>query len=342
MPIEPAPGARRGSGPREVFFLALATLLAGYWALNKPFAYLGVGAFYVSELVLLIGVGCLLLVAREDPRSLRRLTSPLSLALLAFAAWGAARTLPFLGAYGINALRDAVLWGYAAFALLVLLLLDGSHAGRLARLFRQLGAFLPAFFVAAFAAYWYLGWDMSHFNSDRPLLMLKAPDVGVALGAMAAARLLAPAADTARSRIAIEVAWWIPWWTALALYGAISRGALLAALLGLGLGLVLEMYLGRRRPTLLPILVGAGLLILLHASGLRLAIPDPTRIAEVSSLQYQRYAAGMLDMLGMLPDSPIAIEPENPAASELSATVARTETIHWRLDWWRTILGYTL
>ena len=44
--------------------------------------------------------------------------------LLAFMVLGAARTVPYLGEYGVDALRDAVLWGYAFFALFIYVLAD--------------------------------------------------------------------------------------------------------------------------------------------------------------------------------------------------------------------------
>ena len=48
----------------------------------------------------------------------RQTTEPLLLLLL-FMIWGAIRTIPFLDTYGVDALRDAVLWGYGLFALIV-------------------------------------------------------------------------------------------------------------------------------------------------------------------------------------------------------------------------------
>ena len=34
-------------------------------------------------------------------------------------AWGGARTLPYLDSYGMDALRDSVIWSYALYALFV-------------------------------------------------------------------------------------------------------------------------------------------------------------------------------------------------------------------------------
>jgi hypothetical protein len=55
--------------------------------------------------------------------------------LLAFAALGAVRTLPYVGRYGLDALRDGVLWGYAGFALIVYLLVDREVLLRALRLY---------------------------------------------------------------------------------------------------------------------------------------------------------------------------------------------------------------
>ena len=52
---------------------------------------------------------------------------PIHLMLLAFMALGALRTIPYLGVHGIDALRDAVTWGYALYAIVVAFVLTEDH-----------------------------------------------------------------------------------------------------------------------------------------------------------------------------------------------------------------------
>lgn len=100
---------------RGAYFALLLFGLVGYATMGRGFAYWGVPPLYVGELLLLTGV--LVLLLRGDLRAL--LTMPLTWMVLVFMAVGAAATLPYLGQYGVDALRDAASWGYATFALVV-------------------------------------------------------------------------------------------------------------------------------------------------------------------------------------------------------------------------------
>jgi hypothetical protein len=95
----------------SVFLTALAILLAGYAFAGRGFAYLGAAPIYVSEAVLGFAVVALLVNLREG-----RL-SGLHVLLMLFMALGAARTIPYLERDGLVALRDAVVWIYALFAI---------------------------------------------------------------------------------------------------------------------------------------------------------------------------------------------------------------------------------
>ena len=52
---------------------------------------------------------------------------PIHVLLLAFMALGALRTIPYLGVPGIDALRDAVTWGYAVYAIVISFILTLDH-----------------------------------------------------------------------------------------------------------------------------------------------------------------------------------------------------------------------
>jgi hypothetical protein len=101
--------------------LSLITLsfsLVGYAYGNKGFAYIGLTPLYIDSLI--VTTASLVLILR--PRCLRLIKDP-SVALLSlFMIWGAARTIPFIETYGMDALRDSVIWAWGVVALAVTLL----------------------------------------------------------------------------------------------------------------------------------------------------------------------------------------------------------------------------
>lgn len=93
----------------------LAFALMGYACLGRGFAHLGVRPLYIGECVLIAGV-----LTAVRPRGIGvAVRLPIVWIWAAFACWGALRTIPFLGTYGLDAARDAVTWGYGIFAVLV-------------------------------------------------------------------------------------------------------------------------------------------------------------------------------------------------------------------------------
>ena len=85
----------------------LGICLLGYALLGKGFAYIGVPPLFVGEMAL--GLCLLALLLRGQPGLLGK--SPLLYLLLAYMAVGLVATAPFVQKYGIDAVRDAVLWG---------------------------------------------------------------------------------------------------------------------------------------------------------------------------------------------------------------------------------------
>src|SRR5436190_5841527 len=123
----------------RAFIVSLGALLGGYAFFGRSFAYLGAPPLYVGELVLTIGILALLVTSGFGPA----LRSPLIWLWLALALWGAARTVPYIHIFGMDGFRDAVLWGYGAFAFLVAAFLERS--GYLQQVFPWYGRWLPLF-----------------------------------------------------------------------------------------------------------------------------------------------------------------------------------------------------
>ena len=111
-----APPARRLA---DRYLAALAVALFGYAVFGRAFAYLGVAPLYVGEALLVSGLA-LAGLALWDRRG--SLAGPLVLAL-ALLAWVGVRTAPYVGTYGLLAFRDAMVVGYALFAVVAVVLL---------------------------------------------------------------------------------------------------------------------------------------------------------------------------------------------------------------------------
>lgn len=176
---------------RHLPALALGLLgasLLGYAMLGRGFAYLGVAPLYIGEVVLSLGLIVLLL----DGRVRNLAASRVVYVLLAFLLVGLAATLPYLSRHGIDALRDAVLWGYGLFALVVaalLLRLNGVMGAA-----QQYARFVPLFLlwlpVALVLNELYGKFIPVLPGSRATLLELKGGDVAVHLAGVAALLLL--------------------------------------------------------------------------------------------------------------------------------------------------------
>jgi hypothetical protein len=107
------------------FILFLAIALVGYAFFGRAFAYLGVAPLYVGELVMTVGLMSALLFRSR----FTTFGSSVGWAILAFMLWGVICTVPYLTIYGIDALRDGVVWGYGIFAILLAPLVLHYRAG---------------------------------------------------------------------------------------------------------------------------------------------------------------------------------------------------------------------
>ena len=235
----------------RLFWALLIVVLAGYAFLGKGFAYLGVPGFYVGEAALAAGISTVVVAAARRRWQPRRLLGAAGVVpLVAFLVWQAARTWPFVGTYGIDALRDGALWGYAAFALCIALVVPRQAAGSFVRGF---GRVIPFFLIGAPAVLLVrkLGVVGPHLPwSDMPILLLKGGDIGAHLGGIGAYLLLSPgdgeAPRPARARVL-----WIMWWCGWCVVAAAGRAAALSALMGVAVA-----FLFARKRSMVPAVLG--------------------------------------------------------------------------------------
>ena len=106
---------------RQKYVVFLCCVLLGYALCGRGFAYVGVPPLFVGEIALLAGLA--IFATAQTWREV--LTDRSVWPLLALFVWGTLRTIPFVSEDGIDAIRDAVVWGYGVFAVvLAALILD--------------------------------------------------------------------------------------------------------------------------------------------------------------------------------------------------------------------------
>jgi hypothetical protein len=299
-----------------LFLAALGVCLFGYTFLGKGFAYFGVAPLFVGEL--LFGVGLLAAAVVGLGPALR---SPVIWLLLAYAAWGAARTLPYLGTYGLEALRDATVWGYSAFAVFV------------ASFVLRLRAWAPALAGYGRWFWWFAFWSpvagvifRVAENSiprvpgagDIPVLFVKAGDFGVQLAGIATFVLvgLAQRRPGERPRPAwLDFAWWAAWLAGLVIAGSASRGGMLSVFVAVFTVLVLRPHTRWWKPAVVTILFA----VVFTASDVSIDVGQERKVSASQIVTNLRSIVGGGAKQGNL---------DNTRA--------------WRLAWWNDIIGYTV
>ncbi len=202
------------------WLLGFCVLHLGYTCLGKGFAYLIYPPAFVGEIALLTGVPLILMCKRW--RAV--LGTPVVLLIMALGLWGFARTLPYLEIYRVDALRDAAVYYYAGFAV-ILLALFADRADLLLTLLRRFDRFgwlcvliLPVFFVIQFILRERLPtWP----GLPIPIIWLKAGDPLVIAAAVVSFTIV----GLGRVR---SMWWYWPMILLVVMNGAISRGGLIA------------------------------------------------------------------------------------------------------------------
>jgi O-Antigen ligase len=286
----------------------LSIVLLGYALFGKSWAYVGVRPVFVGEAVLLCGLPALL--ALHTWRGL--VGFPCFWCLLLLGTWGMFRTWPDIPVYGVDALRDAALWGYALFALLVF----GTILARPSRLVTLLGCYrwYSKFFLLCIP----LIWITCKFFADTippcpwadiPLLTVKGGDVLIHLAGILAF-------FTAGLGNPLAIFWLLLLAVDVVLVGTFDRAGFLSFLLVFAVCICL-----RPRDRSLWLLTGLGVAVLLFLAITDIQIKMPEREREISFRQVVAnvFSSFMDEKMGDLED-----------------------TKQWRLDWWNDILGYTV
>jgi hypothetical protein len=287
---------------KYLFWLSL--ILLGYAVDGRGFAYL-----FMGELALLAGLA----LVPNLPGWTTVFQSPQIILLIPFWLWGAARSLPYWSDYHFDVIRDAMLWGYSAFAFIIAALLISDPS----RLFRVLWYYqkFTRYFLAAipvitvvYRGLWSVipRWPWG----GVPIIEEKEGDVCV--------------------HLATILSFWIaglddivkPMWIALlalniAVMGVIDRAGLLAFLASTAIVAVC-------RP-LHPIIwrlaaMAFGVVFALWITGVHIAVPG----GKGRDISFDQIATNVGSLLG-----------SDTGSDGLDSTK------EWRIAWWKEIRQYT-
>lgn len=298
------------------YFMLLAAVLCGYVFIGKGFAYQGLAPLFVGEITLLLGA----LVLLQSGLLFRTLGTAAAWFLALLIAWVTIRTVPYLGIYGMDAPRDAVIVGYGAFAFIVIALFLENRE----RLNSFLGAYakIATIFVLAspfiFLVTRFLADSIPTFAAPNgePISYwsFRPGQFGVHLAGAALFVFL--------GLQKIGFLWLGTFLAAALMASATSRGAMLAIVLPL----VLVGLLSGRVSKLLKI-AAIGFVGLMAALAVELAFVEHRDIDTLSShdrpVSIQQALAGVVSIF-------------DSSGAQLS------QTKEWRLRWWEIIQDHTL
>lgn len=292
-----------------VFQVTLAGLLVGYAFLGRGLAHVGVPPLYISEMVLalaLIAMGVAVARARFGV---------VHATLLLFMGWGLVRTVPYVGTYGIDALRDAVTWAYGLFALAVAMTVRPVHFATIVRWYRRaLPCFLVWVPVAAILAMRFGSSLPTPPGSDVPIVFFKGGDMGVHLAGVGAFILVGLYGLQGNVRGWVEGLTWAGWLLAVAVAGAVNRGGMLSASMAVAAGLFV-------RSSIRWFSLGFVALLLAAAAGLL----NPTiDVGASRTVSVEQLASNVLSVLN------------DTGNNGLEGTKT------FRLSWWTKIVDYTI
>ena len=294
----------------HAFVALLSGLLLGYMYFGKGFAYVGVAPLYAGEAILAVGLIALLL-------TLPRLRlSPLHLGLLAFMMLGLLRTVPYIQTYGLDAVRDGVIWIYGLFALVLSAAVRRKDLELIVRWYGRLLPWFVAWVPIVFVITHAVGSSLPTYpGTDVTIPYFKGGDMGVHLAGIAGFLLLGLYSrqflgKEPRPR---ELYVWPIWILGVVMAGAINRGGLIAA----GSAIIMIMILRPSRRIFG--FMAAGSLVFLLLLAFNVEVDLGTRRAISANQVVDNVRSIFVDT----------------GDERLEGTKG------WRLEWWGDIYDYT-
>ena len=298
-------------GLSDQYLLLLSGVLLGYAMIGKGFAYLGLPPLFIGEIALCAGLavvlrtGCLIAALATLP----------SLILAATMIWVLLRTLPYVGVYGFDALRDSVviMYGGFAFVIVALLLEDGR---RINSMLRSFGALL-SIYVPTIPFLYALSQYMADYvpnwpGYNVPFLQIRSGEIAVHLTGAAVFVLV--------GFRKVSSLWILFVLASMIMASVSSRGAMLAFVLPF---IFAVLVLGKLRELALVLVVG--LVIFATAYAVETTFTDHREARTTSERSFS--ARQIFDNVASI-------------AGQGGQQTEGTKT--WRLEWWNIILANTV
>ena len=299
----------------RIFLYVIGLGLLGYSFFGRGFAYCGFPPYFIGEALLGFGI-IAFIVSGEISRIYRSFLFWMVALLMIIGLLG---TINQINEYGIFALRDAVIWGYGLFAVIVAaILLRIKMIYKVIAYYRR---FLPWFLLwTPFAMLLHL---LAHDKIPRwpvsqvPILNPKSGDIAVHLSGIIAFLVLDLHRKVLKDTTVIltlkEWSWWGLWFAAcLTIFT--GRAAILTVL-SISIILILGNPLGKWYKA---VFLGALIVSIFFVFNIELPLVD---YRVVSAEDVIRRFQSIFSETGL-------------SFFDCSR--------FWRLEWWRTILNYTV
>ncbi len=305
---------------RRLFWIGLIFLLAGYMFGGRGFAYVGFFPLYIGEAILGLGILCVAILPFTNRVTVSfRFVNWSLIPLGIFCVWQFLQTLPYLPRYQFDAIRDAMMYIYALYAVLIAMLIPWEWVNNL---FKRWGRLLVPFIFAVPVIYMFMTvipFPIRFPGAPAPLIAVKYGDIGCHLGGAAAFLLLGlDRRERPWPRTLVWVLWmvWIVGWM---MFGSSNRGGMLAAVCAVaGTLLVWPVRAAWYRPFMV-LLIALWLLLVTNA---------------YSELSFQA-GKGREISAQQIVDNFVSIFASGDNDGGLEGTK------EWRLNWWGDIINYT-
>jgi hypothetical protein len=236
-----------------------------------------------------------------------------------------------LSAHGLDALRDATLWGYAAFALIVpaCVLRTGAMPDIVRNYSRWVGL-CAAWLPIALAIKRFMGEAIPNLpGTDVAIISTKPGDGAVHLAGAATFVLLGlyeSAAGADSRRRDTPRLFWPLWLLSLVFVAALNRGGFLSVVAALAI-------VGATRPIVIGRRVAAAAVMLSIAAAVILPISATFETVDPASDESAQRAISP----GQVTENVLSI-----GGGKSDARGNLSNTREWRLEWWQSIVDYTL
>jgi hypothetical protein len=291
------------------WLLMLALCLAGYALAGRGFAYLGIAPLFIGEICLILGLLTFLVTRGWTPV----LRVGAAMAVFPLAILGVIGLAKGWGDYRLEAVRDAVVWGYAGFALVVAGLIV-TNPIRLPRLFEYYRTFTKIFLIGipiVFIAYRYFRTALPQWPwVATPVLQVKEGDVLVHLAGILAFWM----ADPKRT---VKWGWAFLLTLDMSMMGVIDRAGLVAFAGVMAICMIAKPSHTAAWRTISMLCCAA---LLLWVSQINIEVPG----GKGRNISWEQFVQSGKSIFG-----------EGGSSGDESNK-------EWRLRWWKTIVGYTI